>query len=396
MAKHIRQSSPIFTKAGNLVDLAIQLPMNPELQKNAEALSSILDLPDKFNAAFVSQGWVYVEFCCGYESGAKALEMRMDGRSSEEIDTYLSENFLNIEPLYWQAKKMLGGGLAEPIHPVRANVVERAFHAYKESDFIVSIPLLLMLIDGFGIMKTGTKSIFSDLSDIGDLFESETSIGGHPSGLKAVLAHLVCAKKGYKEELLTMPLRNAILHGTRFNYGTKIVATKALCVFAAVVEWARDIAIAPKDEAARRDWNATFLTKNFAKLQSTSPDEALGLLQSAFDKSRHYEAVAVIDYDPIITNLHSKLSEWTDLMSTVRIQIVRKGDWEVFGAPTNTEQHARCRIELTVLQEDQDIDSRSDQTLYATRQAVMGELGLGNVWQIGLPILGIIRSKIVI
>lgn len=360
----------------------------------AEAMRSTLDLADRFNAAFTAQGWVFVEFCCGHEPAAEALAMKAQGSSPEEIDAYLADRYVNLEPLYWQAKKLLGGGMAEPIHAIRVEVVERAFRAYREADFIVCVPLLLMLIDGFGVTKTGTKSIFSDLADLGDLFELETSVGGHPSGLKAVLVQMIRTKKGYSEELLTSPLRNGILHGTRLNYGSKAVAAKALCVLAAVIEWARDNATAPKDEIARRKWNVQFLTANFARLQSTSPDEALGLLQGAFHSGRPHEAVAIIDYHPVITNLQSKLSEWTDLMATTRIEIVRKGDWEVFGTPADSEQQARCRIELIVRREEDASELRSDETLYAARQAAMKELGLDHVWQIALPILGTIRSKL--
>lgn len=394
MSRGIRRSSPIFQAAEKLIDLASALPVGSEPRDMTDAMRSTLDLADRFNAAFTAQGWVFVEFCCGHESAAEALAMKAQGSWPEEIDAYLADRYLNLEPLYWQAKKLLGGGMAEPIHPVRVEIVERAFRAYREADFIACVPLLLMLIDGFGVTKTGTKSIFSDLADLGDLFEAETSVGGHPSGLKAVLGQMIRTKKGYSEEQLTSPLRNGILHGTRLNYGSKAVAAKALCVLAAVIEWARDTATPPKDEAARRKWNAQFLTANFARVQSTSPDEALGLLQGAFNSGRPDEAVAIIDYHPIITNLQSKLSEWTDLIATTRIEIVRKGDWEVFGTPADSEQQARCRIELVVRREEDASELRSDETLYAARQAAMKELNLDHFWKIGLPILGTIRSKL--
>jgi hypothetical protein len=350
MRKSIRDSSPLLQKAEELVNLANILPANTRLRIEAEELRSILELPDKFNAAFTAQGWVFVEFCCGYETEANALTMKANGNPPEEIDVYLSKQFLNIEPLYQQALKVLGGGLAEPAHPVRTEVVERAFRAYREADFIACIPLLLMLIDSFGVTRTGTKSIFSDLADLDDLFESEYSIGGHPSGLKAVLAHMVRMRKGYSEEALTLPLRNGILHGTRLNYSSEVVASKALCVLAAVIEWARDTATVPQDEVERRRWNAKFLKDRFIQLQSTSPDEALFLFQHAFDNCKPHDALALIDYHPTVTSLKSKLSEWKELMATVSITIVRKGDWQVFGASTDNEQHARCSAELIVHQ----------------------------------------------
>lgn len=102
----------------------------------ADAMRSNLDLADRFNAAFTAQGWVYVEFCCGHEPAAEALAMKQQGCSPDDIDGFLADRFINIEPLYWQATKLLGGGMAEPIHPVQVEVVERAFRAYREADFI--------------------------------------------------------------------------------------------------------------------------------------------------------------------------------------------------------------------------------------------------------------------
>lgn len=395
MSNSIRDSSPILRNAEELLELSSRLPSDSEPFQMAQALRHTLDLPDQFNAAFAAQGWVFVEFCCGYESAAEALGMKHQGRSPGEIDAFLADRLINVEPLYWQAAKFLGGGMAEPDHPVRAQVVERTFRAYREADFIACVPLLLMLIDGFGVTKTGTKSIFSDLSDLGDLFEEETSVGGHRTGLKAVLGHMVRGKRGYSEEMVTLPLRNGILHGTRLNYSNRIVAAKALCVLAAVIEWARDTAAPPKDEAARRKWNAQFLTRNFASLQSHSPDEALDLLQGAFDRGRAHEAVALIDYHPFVTHLQSKLSEWTDLLAAARIRIVRQGEWEVFGTPNDSQQQARCKVELILRRDDDASEARSEVTLYAARQADMKEIGLEHVWQIGLSILGMIRSRLV-
>lgn len=394
MSKTIRDTSPIFQRAEELVDLASQLPDGSEPHEMAKALRPVLDLADQFDAAFTAQGWVFVEFCCGFEPATQALAMKQRARPSDEIDGFLADHLLNVEPLYWQAKKLLGGGMAEPAYPVRAEVVERTFRAYREADFIACVPLVLMLIDGFGVTRTGTKSIFSDLADLADLLEEESSVGGHPTGMKAVLQHMIRMKKGYSEEELTLPLRNGILHGTRLNYANKIVAAKALCVLAAVIEWARDTATVPKDEAAKVKWNTQFLTTNLARLSARSPDEALESLQRAFNRGRPHEALVLVDYHPLNTHLQSKLSEWSDLLSAAWILIVRQGEWEVFGTPSDSEQHARCTVELTVQRNEDGVVSRTEEMLHATRQKDLKELGLEGIWQIGLPVLGTIRRKL--
>lgn len=390
--RSIRQSSPMLKSAEKLVDFVSVLPVGPELREMAECMRSTLDLPDRFNAAFTPHGWVYVEFCCGYEVAGRALEMKEKGLPPDEIDTFLADNLINIDPLHSESNRLLGGGVSEPSHPVRAQIVDRAFRAYREADFIPCVPLVLMLIDSFGVTKTGTKSIFSDLTDLDPLFELETSVGGHPSGLKTVLGAMVRAMKGYSEEPLTLPSRNGILHGTRLNYSDKIVATKALCVLAAVIEWARDSATPTKKEFAQRKWNERFLRDTFARVDSRSPDEALNLLRKAFNNRRPNEAVAVIDYHPGVTDLRSKLLEWKDLFEEVEVELSTQSDWKVFGAPTDSEQYARCDADLCVSDREGAPLSRIVVPILAKRQAALKEIDLGHVWQIDLCILGTIRG----
>jgi hypothetical protein len=394
MSKSIRKDSPILHNAEELFELLSYLPVCSTPRIMADSMKHILNLADRFNAEFTAQGWVFVEFCCGYETATEALAMKKRGQDPAYIDGYLANNLINLEPLHIQAKKLLGEGVVAPLNPVRVEVVERAFRAYHEEDYIACVPLLLMLIDSFGVTKTGNKSIFSDLSESDELFVHEKSIGGHPSGLRAVLGHITQTKRGYSEELISLPLRNAILHGVRLNYGNKIVATKALCVLAAVIEWARDAAPPPRVEVGRSKWNANFLTNAFANLQSNSPEEALYSFQCAVNSNKHHEAVALIDYEPTITDLRSKLSEWRVLMDTVAITIVQKDGWEVFGAPNDSEQHARCKVELALRPAEDIIELRSEEVLHARRQAAMKEIGLKHVWQIGQSVLGIIRNRL--
>jgi hypothetical protein len=184
------------------------------------------------------------------------------------------------------------------------------------------------------------------------------------------------------------------LHGTQLNYGRKVVTVKALCILAALVEWEIDTANLSNDENKRIKYNTEFLKNIVAKLNSTSPEDALLLLQNAFEKNKPHEVVGLIDYDPIVTVLRSKLSEWGALMDATSIRIVRKGEWAIFGTAGSSEQEASCDIELILRQGEDSAELRSDQKLYARRQAQMRELGLGHVWQIQLPILGAIRSKL--
>lgn len=249
-----------------------------------------------------------------------------------------------------------------------------------------------MLVDGYSVSETGTKSIFADLENHDDLFQSVESVAGHPSALKSLLPYLTRGQRGYFEHEITMPHRHGILHGVRLNYANKAVAAKALCLLAALVEWGRDVAPEPTNDVKKREWNARFLQDNLTRLNASKPEQALKLFKSALDNRRCTDIVALIDYDPIYTLLSEKIKEWREL-DTVNIRIERLSDWEIFGQDIDTEQQARCKIKLHVTSQE-GIETSSDRTLYAKRSAELAKAGLPSVWQIGLSILGGIRHQL--
>jgi hypothetical protein len=360
----------------------------------AQELRGLPQLPDKFNAAFTARGWLYVEFACGYEAAQHAITMRDQGCPPEEIDVYLADNLLAFTPIYYQAIQHLGAGNVDPKYPVRVAVAERAFKAFEEEDYIVCVPLLLMLIDSFGITKSGTKSIFSELGELDHLFEAEESVAGHPSGLKSVLKGMVTGSRGYSEEEIFLPQRNGILHGTRLNYGSKVVATKALNVLAGMVEWARDTAMESQDDAARKRWNEKFLATNLGRLNARSPEEALTKLQTAFRENRPADVVPLIDYHPLITLLRAKIDDWRDVLATYEIEMRPVGAWKVFGKVSDSEQHARCAVELSLRVKETGATSVTEETIYASRSVELQRAGLPSVWQIGLSLQGLIYHRL--
>ena len=118
---------------GNLaqqIALASRLPRGLEPHQLAQGLRELPSLPDRFNTAFLEHGWVFVEFACGYEPAEHALDMLSEGGTQADIDAYLAKELLGIEPVKWQSLNVLGGGMVDPEHLVRAAVVERVFEAY--------------------------------------------------------------------------------------------------------------------------------------------------------------------------------------------------------------------------------------------------------------------------
>jgi hypothetical protein len=388
----IEADNPSLKKLGNHIAVGSLFPPESELYKLTKEFRDLPSLPDRFNAAFIQHGWIYVEFACGWEAAEKALTAKKDGAEQSAIDEYLASSLFAIEPIKWQTLKVLGGGLADPKYPARASVVERLFEAYEGKDYLVAVPLVLMLVDGFGVSATGTKSIFADLDSLDELFQSSESIAGHPSALKALLVHLRKGQRGYSEDPISIPFRNGILHGTRLNYANPVTAAKAINLLAAVVEWARDVAPEPKDDIARREWNRKFLSANLTKLNPTTPQRALEMFQFALEDRRATDLVALTDYHPVITLLSEKIKHWRELDS-VSIAIETLDSWTVFGTSSDTEQHARCSGRLTVILEDGTIRS-TECTLYASRSAELAKAQLPSVWQIYLGLFGAIQRLI--
>lgn len=388
----IADDNPQIGELKTMLALTELMPAGSEPRRLGAALGDLPSLPDRFNGAFIQQGWIFVEFACGYEAAERALAMRTEGASEADIDTWLAEHFLAFEPIRWQSLKLLGGGMAEPRHPIRAEVTERALAAYEDGDWLVAVPLLLMLIDGFGVSETGTKSLFSDLDTLDELFQANESVAGHPSALKPLLERLRRGQRGYSERALNLPLRNGILHGTRLNYANKVVAAKALNLLAAIVEWARDVAPEPKDEQAKQRWNERFLRDNLERLRPDTPDRALEQFAAALAAHRPTDVVALIDYHPRNTLLSEKIREWREL-EAYEIGIERIGAWELFGndRPGRT---GRCQVRLSLRPRDGGWHSATEERVYAQRSVELREVGLPAYWQIALALLGLIRVRI--
>jgi len=388
----ISDDNPQMEALKQHLQLGALMPHGSEPHRLAHELQGLPTLPDRFNDAFIEAGWIFVEFACGIKAAEEALRMRADGSTAEDVDRYLAGSLLAVQPIRWQALKLLGGGMAEPRHPVRAEVTERALAAYEAGDHLVAVPLILMLVDGFGVSATGTKSMFSDLEHLDDLFQSNDSMAGHPTALKRLLARLRLGQRGYSEAPLALPMRNGILHGTRLNYANPVVAAKALNLLAAVIEWGRDVAPEPKDEQAKKVWNERFLRGNLERLRPDTAERALELLAAALAGRRPSDVVALIDYHPVYTHLAEKVREWREL-DDIEIGIERISDWELFGAdrPGRT---GRCDIRLTLRRSEGDPVSVTTERIVAGRSVELATMGLPASWQIGLDLLGVIRARL--
>lgn len=147
-------------------------------------------------------------------------------------------------------------------HDIYFRAVERAL----AEDFLSSVPLVLMIIDGICTTTTG-ENPFGRGPDT-PVFDSEVS---GPGGLSAGLAVFGSTRGKLDTDPIDRPYRNGILHGVNPSYGNALVAAKAFNMLQAMVDYSDRRA----DEVARiakaaKDQRQPSWSELAAKMQAMS------------------------------------------------------------------------------------------------------------------------------
>lgn len=193
------------------------------------AASSVLDLPDHFNAAFSDRGWI--------ATGSFALDnMRMAVELQQNGETMEAENII----LDWFTEENIRQFIINParryhIAQLRSEQLEEALSLYEEERYMAAVPLILIAADGFASDVSGT-SPFEKNADL-TCFDS---IAGHQTSLPALMRLLIQGVRKSTDEELTLPKRHGILHGRSLGYANKTVCAKAWLLMLALVDWAID------------------------------------------------------------------------------------------------------------------------------------------------------------
>ena len=226
------------------------------------AQSDILDLPDRFNAAFAEHGWIAT-------SSLSVDVMRAALKRHEEGDVDAAEAII----LGWLTPETINlfaitrSKTFDDVHG-RWDQLREALALTEEGRYWSAVPLILIACDGFASDVLGT-SPFEKNADL-TLFDSMVA---HPTSLPAAIARITKGVRKSSDDALSLPLRHGILHGRSLGYANRTVCGKAWMLMIALVDWAAD----KRDEDARRAKDEALRSTNwrdlYASLQKNRADK---------------------------------------------------------------------------------------------------------------------------
>lgn len=192
--------------------------------------SKIIGLPDRFNEAFGSFGWIAVGSALSVEVMDRALSLHGEGRI-EEAETTLVEWFTkeNIELFaILRASRFHQASL-------RDEQLKEALQLYLEGRYMAAVPLILIACDGFA-SDVAPVSPFEKDADL-SCFDSIT---GHSTALPELMKRVTKGVRKSRDDKIDLPLRHGVLHGRSLGYANKKVCAKAWLLMMALVDWAID------------------------------------------------------------------------------------------------------------------------------------------------------------
>jgi len=244
-ARELSGPLPVVRAVRGLANLALKTGLGGEKAKRivesaGQLLSQadLLDLPDRFNAAFGDCGWIATS-SLSVDVMRAALESHEAGDTDAAeaiiLDWVLKSDTINLFAI---SRSKLFGDAHGRWHQLR-----EALALTEEGRYWSAVPLILIASDGFASDVLGT-SPFEKNADL-SLFDSMVA---HPTALPAMVARMTTGVRKSSDDPLSLPLRHGVLHGRSLGYANRTVCGKAWMLMIAFVDWAAD----KRDEEARR------------------------------------------------------------------------------------------------------------------------------------------------
>jgi len=189
--------------------------------------ATILQLPDKFNEIFSSQGWI------AYESmNAEIMKKSIyiyESEGIEKAEIFLASSY-DSETLKWGVQWFNG----HPEFRRRIRLANLAREDYLAARYHACIPLLLSLLDGLVNDVSKHVGFFAEKVDL----TAWDSIAAHETGLQSIAKVMTLGRNKTNEEDISIPYRNGILHGRELAFDNQLVAAKCWAALFATRDWA--------------------------------------------------------------------------------------------------------------------------------------------------------------
>ena len=170
----------------------------------------------------------------------EAADLAAAGNASE-AEQVLVVGWNEGEHLLWQLQRIKSLGVGDPnsraIFMRRWELLERARKHHRNRAYEASVLIILTQMDGLVIDVTGEHR--QDFFSGGDHLVDETTLAGHPEGLKAI-ARIMNRDVKHTGETGQLS-RHGIMHGRELGYDTVENSTKAFAALFALIEWAQPI-----------------------------------------------------------------------------------------------------------------------------------------------------------
>lgn len=235
-AKEMRTMLPLVQLLASAAGFAARIGIKREaMQKFKSAAdelvvnADILELPDRFNAAFADQGWIATG-SFALDVMRTAVELHHQGKAEDAqsaILEWFTEDNIRLFAIT-RARRFHAAHL-------RDDQLEEALRLYQEERYMAAVPLILIACDGFASDVSGI-SPFEKNADL-TCFDSIT---GHQTSLPALMKLFIQGVRKSTDAELSIPKRHGILHGRSLGYANRIVCAKAWFLMVALVDWAID------------------------------------------------------------------------------------------------------------------------------------------------------------
>ncbi|HEM3429107.1 TPA: hypothetical protein U1B15_001696 [Streptococcus suis] len=215
----------------NLEDFSMSLngEVPSEISELKSSVSNFFQESALFMEKFFQRGW------CLYESMDFNLVQRVNSEYEkngiDKAERILLDYFKNDvrEKVHWIKK-------SSNIFSDRSHLIDMFFEEHFKENYICSVPLGLIIVDGavndFTKSK-GNKGLFAKGLEL----DAWDSFVGSNKSLKEIVSIFNSSRNKTNKDEIRLPYRNGILHGRDINFGNEYVSCKCVSLLFAVADW---------------------------------------------------------------------------------------------------------------------------------------------------------------